>query len=114
MRLIFGSLISILIVCYYGVESVELRCPCGSNGLRNPLSGVFLVGRDPPRPPGCTKHQHYLVPPNGRRACLNPDHHLSKWLDAQNSNSWYKVVVTTGGGGGPHVDKKAEIKKRLS
>nr|ACD35710.1 alpha-chemokine UL146 [Human betaherpesvirus 5] len=113
MRLIFGPLISILIVCYYGVESVELRCPCGSNSVNKPVSGVFLIGRDPPNPPGCNRFQYYLAPPHGKPVCLDSEHHISKWLDGQNSNSWYKVIIKNGDDNKPKVEKRTEIRKRF-
>nr|ACD35711.1 alpha-chemokine UL146 [Human betaherpesvirus 5] len=110
MRFIFGLLIGLVIVYtyYYEVQSTELRCPC-TNGLHDPLYGIFYAGRDPPRPPDCEKDQYYLKPPKGKAVCLGPHHHLSIWLNGQNSSLWHKVLVTGKNGNGPHVTKKGDF-----
>ncbi|AFR54941.1 chemokine vCXCL1 [Human betaherpesvirus 5] len=113
MRLIFGLLIFFMVayMCYE-VQSVELRCPCTHNVLNRPIGGVFWIGRDPPKPPECDKPQHFLLTSQGKTVCLGPDHHITKWLDGQNSNSWYKVFITTNGNNGPQIHKRAEHNKR--
>ncbi|AKI09682.1 chemokine vCXCL1 [Human betaherpesvirus 5] len=105
MRFIF-SLFGLLIALYYKVESVELRCPCGSNGLSLPIGGFFWIGYNPPDPPKCEKPQHFLLPPKGKPVCLSPDHVLSKWLHGKSSNTWHKVLLRTKGGDGPHVEER--------
>ncbi|AFR56277.1 chemokine vCXCL1 [Human betaherpesvirus 5] len=114
MRLIFGSLISLLMafMYYHGVHSRELRCPCTHKALHHPIGGLFWVGRDPPNPPECDKPQHYLLPPRGKPVCLAPDHHLSKWLDGKKDNSWHRVFVKVKDSNGPHVEENAVTNKR--
>lgn len=108
MRFIFGLLVSLVIVYtyYYEVQSVELRCPC-TDGFRNPLFGLFLIGHDPPHPPVCERDQFFLKPPQGKTVCLGPEHHLSSWVKGQNSSLWHKILVTKKGDE-PQVQKRGE------